>query len=1417
MKFISSSLTISSSFFARQSGSESGSLVSSSYNINVIKDIGSLEPDFTNNRIEFIIPSQSAGGANDVKALTISASGINPRVGIGTNDPLGVFDFKDVEDTTKGAELLLRSSRSTLGARTGDEGGAINFIIDSSSFIDIKSSGSIAKIKTKVTGITPQGALGKLIFDLPRVSGGESYDIFEYGYGIGGYGLYSTVQTASLIIKDFNNSSTPSVFQMRDFDDNLKFEVNSGHITASGNISSSGDVIANNITASNLDISGDVDVDGTLEADAITVNGTALSSVIAGTTVANAVNTSNVNIAATTDNADFFITMVDGATSDQKVESSTKLKFNPSNGNLFVDGHITASGAISASGVTTLNIVTGSSILIEEGNASLKLNHTTNGQKSRIDLVEGGGTFGAYLEYDSTDFHIGSIDGGSDTNTLNIARSGVATFNKDVTIALNSKLTIDLDNDTTNAAFAIIDENTDGDIFTIRGTGAQDDATLFLSGSSQFSGSVDIGGNLNINQGGVLAIPGFTNISASLASLVSGGGTITGVTAGTGLSGGGTTGTVTLNIGQDVATTANVLFANITSSGNISASGDLSALDLNLFGGGLSIKNQGAQSYARFYCESNNAHYTEVKAQPHSQFSGNPTMLLPAYDFNFASPDFGSANLAANNLSGTNTGDQDLSSYSTIVQLNASSSALQTNIDAKASITQLTSTQSLLQTNIDAKVSNSSTASFAITGSDVTFANITSSGNISASGDVKAYNFIGQYGTDVLQGSSGVSDSIQFNNRAHWRKSNAYISSRGNEWVLSGNGISEPNNYTEAYVHIAKEGGASKALSLDYSATGNKVTFDIDTNGFLKILPDGLSTHFSGSITSSGNISASGDLSILGFNSVSASLASLTSGGGTITGVTAGTGLSGGGTTGTVTLNIGQDVATTANVQFANITSSGNISSSGTGYFNAIRIPQDGGSETKKLYFGSAPNEDNGYLYDDGNNLQLGYNDSDILSIHNVTPHVSVAGDLRVFGSGGGNITASGDISASGTIIGDVLTVNAITFPQDTNITIQTPDEDGNGAGGNLTIEAGNGNGSSGNGGNVVISSGEKTGGGVLGNITLKTNSNNLGTGNSGSIILGSQNINIDTTGNLTASGDLSILGFSSVSASLAAASGGGGGDITAVTAGTGLSGGGSSGDVTLNVDATISTLAQLNASSSALQSNIDGKQATLTFGKSSGNALKSEEALTTNDILLAGSTNIKGRTYAELKSDLSLNNVENTAISTFAGSSNITTVGTLGSLTTTGDISGNGSTLKVSEIDTSAGSAGSAGDKGINAETVTFYSTTTNIVAGAVYYLGSSAWTYANAGAVSTTKGFMGVATSGNSNTGMVIRGIVYVGNDPGGSVGDVVYLSTANGRLTTDISGFGAGDVARIMGYKVGTNLVFFDPSRDYIELDS
>jgi len=74
-----------------------------------------------------------------------------------------------------------------------------------------------------------------------------------------------------------NTFSTETMFKATDggavelyHDNSKKLETASGGITVTGEVA-----------ATSLDISGDVDVDGTLEADAITVNGTALNTVIA--------------------------------------------------------------------------------------------------------------------------------------------------------------------------------------------------------------------------------------------------------------------------------------------------------------------------------------------------------------------------------------------------------------------------------------------------------------------------------------------------------------------------------------------------------------------------------------------------------------------------------------------------------------------------------------------------------------------------------------------------------------------------------------------------------------------------------------------------------------------------------------------------------------------------------------------------------------------------------------------------------------------------------------------------------------------------------------------------------------------------------------------------------------------------------
>ena len=84
----------------------------------------------------------------------------------------------------------------------------------------------------------------------------------------------------------------------------------------------------------------------------------------------------------------------------------------------------------------------------------------------------------------------------------------------------------------------------------------------------------------------------------------------------------------------------------ITSSTDISASGNLISNQVLIKGGILDIQNEGSPSSAKFYCEDNNLHYTELKAQSHSLFTGNPTTLLPSYDFDFEKPHF-QANITA--------------------------------------------------------------------------------------------------------------------------------------------------------------------------------------------------------------------------------------------------------------------------------------------------------------------------------------------------------------------------------------------------------------------------------------------------------------------------------------------------------------------------------------------------------------------------------------------------------------------------------------------------------------------------------------------------------------------------------------------------------------------------------------------------
>ena len=80
-----------------------------------------------------------------------------------------------------------------------------------------------------------------------------------------------------------------------------------------------------------------------------------------------------------------------------------------------------------------------------------------------------------------------------------------------------------------------------------------------------------------------------------------------------------------LNFGAD----SDINITHVADTG-LTTNGDFTVGDdLTISGGVVDVKNTGSQSVVRFYCESSNAHYTEIQAAAHSDYSGNVTVTLP--------------------------------------------------------------------------------------------------------------------------------------------------------------------------------------------------------------------------------------------------------------------------------------------------------------------------------------------------------------------------------------------------------------------------------------------------------------------------------------------------------------------------------------------------------------------------------------------------------------------------------------------------------------------------------------------------------------------------------------------------------------------------------------------------------------------
>ena len=302
---------------------------------------------------------------------------------------------------------------------------------------------------------------------------------------------------------------------------------------------------------------------------------------------------------------------------------------------------------------------------------------------TEIDLSSGSLTIDAAADIilDADGANVTIKDGG--TTTLDIVSNGATDVTLDapgdifldadggnVTIKDGGTSILDIANNSTDVELTVstADKN-----FAIKGTDGSSaitalDIDMALAGKATFSGDVVVTGDLTVtgddivmgtNTAGNLLIADGTNFNSVAAGSLSeistvanddvflavdtSGGGLKKITRSTIVSGLAVSGAAISNVvedttpqlggsldvnGEDIVSVSN---GNITltpnGTGVVRVDGS-SGIDMQ--SGAISIKNSGAESYIRFYCESSNAHYTQLQAAPHSAYSGNVTVVLPA-------------------------------------------------------------------------------------------------------------------------------------------------------------------------------------------------------------------------------------------------------------------------------------------------------------------------------------------------------------------------------------------------------------------------------------------------------------------------------------------------------------------------------------------------------------------------------------------------------------------------------------------------------------------------------------------------------------------------------------------------------------------------------------------------------------------
>jgi len=532
-----------------------------------------------------------------------------------TND--GVLKWMEDEDYFEFSDDILVASSEKLQFR------------DTALYINSSTDGQLDIVADTLVQVATAAFTVDASGDITLDAGGADVVLKDDGTTFGSL----TNSSGELVIKSGSTPTAALTFSGA----NITAE---GNLTVDGNLDVTGtfDLSDSNFTnAGNIQldsISGDADTN-----TSITFSGSDVITVATGGTTSFTVDASQnilMNAAQKVQFRDTALTIHSSADGQLDINADTELEITAPTVDINASSEVNISNNLTVGGTTTLGATS-------FGDANI-----TNVGSIALDTITNDGT-------DIT------LDSGGD---IILDAAGNEVFFK-----ASGTTILELKNDSTDAVFTVstADKN-----FTIKGTDGSSaitalDIDMALAGKATFNGDVVVGGDLTIsgddltmatNTAGALLIADGTNFNPTvvtslseistvadddvfLAVDTSGGGlkkiTRSTVIAGTGVAGNISNivedtspqlgGSLDVN-GEDIVSVSN---GNITLTPNGSGVVRIDGSNgIDMQSGAISIKNSGAQSYVRFYCESSNAHYAQLQAPAHSAFSGNITLTLPA-------------------------------------------------------------------------------------------------------------------------------------------------------------------------------------------------------------------------------------------------------------------------------------------------------------------------------------------------------------------------------------------------------------------------------------------------------------------------------------------------------------------------------------------------------------------------------------------------------------------------------------------------------------------------------------------------------------------------------------------------------------------------------------------------------------------